>query len=128
MTCKPSPKAHVRGVVSLSITIVAILIALVTPSRSGGQPPTKATTVPTSHDDSLTLFLPSVTYDSGGEGPISVAVADVNGDGRPDLIVANLVCADVSCTGGSVDVLLGNGDGTFQPATGYDSAGLMPGR
>ena len=42
-----------------------------------------------------------------GRGPIAVAVADVNGDGKPDLVVANARTATVS-------VLLGNGDGTFQ--------------
>ena len=36
-----------------------------------------------------------------------MAVGDVNGDGKPDLVVAN----DSSNT---VSVLLGNGDGTFQ--------------
>jgi hypothetical protein len=40
----------------------------------------------------------------------SVAVADVNGDGKPDLIVGSGLGA-----GGQVSVLLGNGDGTFQP-------------
>src|SRR5208337_4115916 len=48
------------------------------------------------------LFLPAVTYDSGGTGTNAIAVADVNGDGNPDLIVANNV--------GNVGVLLGNGD------------------
>src|SRR5206468_2310605 len=42
-----------------------------------------------------------------GSSPIAVRAADVNGDGRPDLIIAN--SAD-----NTVSVLLGNGDGTFQ--------------
>ena len=37
-----------------------------------------------------------------------MAVADVNGDGKPDLVVANY-------GGNAVSVLLGNGDGTFRP-------------
>lgn len=58
-------------------------------------------------------------YISGPGSPESVAVADVNGDGKPDLLVA--------ITGnnfeGSVGVLLGNGDGTFQPVVLHDSGG-----
>jgi hypothetical protein len=42
-----------------------------------------------------------------GQGPSAVVVADLNGDGIPDLVVANQFDYDVS-------VLLGNGDGTFQ--------------
>jgi hypothetical protein len=54
-----------------------------------------------------------VTYPSGGVNPWSVAGADVNEDGKPDLLVANSCNAD-PCTGGLVGVLLGNGDGSFQ--------------
>jgi len=121
------------------------------------------------------VFLPALTYASGGDLPYSVAVADLNGDGKPDLLVANVtdsgngavgvllgngdgtfqapvvyssggiesfslavadlngdekldvvvtnVCADATCDRGSIGVLLGNGDGTFQPATTYDAGG-----
>src|SRR6516162_8784528 len=51
-------------------------------------------------------FLATLAFDTGSY-PISVAVADFNGDGKPDLAVA-----DIS----TVRVLLGKGDGTFLPA------------
>ena len=66
-------------------------------------------------------FQAAVPYGSGGEDALSVAVADVNGDGKPDLLVANN-CAS-NCLGGSISVLLGNGDGTFQAAVPYGSGG-----
>src|SRR5947199_105591 len=47
-----------------------------------------------------------------GAAPRSVAVGDVNGDGRSDLAVAN-------DNVGSVSVLLGNGDGTFKAARNF---------
>jgi Bacterial Ig-like domain (group 3)/FG-GAP-like repeat len=63
------------------------------------------------------------TYTSAGWGPTQVAVADVNGDGKLDLVLAS-TCGDAAChTDGSVAVLLGNGDGTFRPAVAYDSGG-----
>ncbi len=68
-------------------------------------------------------FGPPVTFGSGGLGPSSVVIADVNGDGKPDLVVTN-DCADSSCTNGSVSVLLGNGNGTFNTAVSYNSGGL----
>ncbi|MGB8986721.1 MAG: FG-GAP-like repeat-containing protein, partial [Candidatus Sulfotelmatobacter sp.] len=69
-------------------------------------------------------FQPPVAYGSGGSETFSVALADINGDGKPDLLVAN-ACSDNTCSNnGSVGVLLGNGDGTFQAATAYGSAGL----
>lgn len=72
-------------------------------------------------------FEPAATYISGDFAASSIAVADVNGDGKPDLLVANLCAANTSClSGGVVDVLLGNGDGTFQPAMAYPSGGSYP--
>jgi hypothetical protein len=66
-------------------------------------------------------FAPVVTYDSGSSGAEAVAIADVNGDGIPDLIVADCQSLPDFCgvDEGTVGVLLGNGDGTFQPATIY---------
>src|SRR5262249_17146488 len=53
---------------------------------------------------------------SVGAVPTSVAVADVNGDGKPDLVACNQFGDKFpSSSDGTVSVLLGNGDGTFQP-------------
>src|ERR1700674_3738612 len=62
-------------------------------------------------------FAPAKTYPVG-TSPSAVVVGDFNGDGKPDLAVANSGSNNVS-------ILLGNGDGTFQPAVNFD-AGLSP--
>jgi len=70
------------------------------------------------------LFAPPVLYGSGGYQANAVAVADVNGDGKLDLVVANSCNNNNNClSGGQVGVLLGNGDGTFQTAAVYGSGG-----
>jgi hypothetical protein len=48
-----------------------------------------------------------------GSDPVSVAIADVNGDGKLDLATANFG-GDPDFETNSVSVLLGNGDGTFR--------------
>ena len=68
-------------------------------------------------------FKPAVQYDSAGQNGFTIVAADVNGDGKPDLLIAN-ECAQNNCNNASVSVLLGNGDGTFQAATAYPTNGL----
>jgi FG-GAP-like repeat len=48
---------------------------------------------------------------ASGANPVGVAVGDVNGDGRPDVVTANM-------SGGDVTVLLGDGRGSFLPGVG----------
>jgi Big-like domain-containing protein/VCBS repeat protein len=71
-------------------------------------------------DPGSQLFLPPVLYGSGGDTVFSVAVGDVNGDGKPDLVVTNYFPS-------SVAVLLGRGNGTFESAVTYGTGGLGPG-
>ena len=62
-------------------------------------------------------FQSAMNYGAGSE-PSSLAIGDLNGDAKPDLVVANEGSDDVS-------VLLGNGDGSFQSAMNH-SAGDYP--
>ena len=77
-------------------------------------------------------FQPAVGYDTGqspggyeggdvnGTYPRAVAIADINGDGIPDLVVDNIGNSNTNPVQlGSVAVLLGNGDGTFQHPIQY---------
>lgn len=71
-------------------------------------------------------FQSVVQYGSGAQSASSVAISDVNGDGRPDLVVANRCENNIDCANGTVGVLLGNGDGTFRAEVNYGSAGQYP--
>jgi len=78
------------------------------------------------------VFLVSVTFPYGaaasefatpksypvGTSPTDVVIADFNGDGKPDIAVVNSGSNNVS-------ILLGNGDGTFQPARNFDVGNSM---
>ena len=62
------------------------------------------------------LFAPPTNYPVGN-GPSSVAVGDFNGDGIPDLAIANNNSNDIT-------ILLGNGDGTFRLFGTFTAGGL----
>lgn len=73
--------------------------------------------------DKNPLQAKTISFDGGNSSTVgssahSVATADLNGDGKADLVVSNY-------NSGSVSVLLGTGDGTFQPKDDY-SVGNNP--
>ena len=75
----------------------------------------QAGSVSVSLADSLGVYHLASTY-TVGVGPVAVALADVNGDGNLDIVVANRLDKTVS-------VLLGNGDGSFRQALNFPLSG-----
>ena len=71
-------------------------------------------------------FQSQVTYETG-QNPQAIAIADINGDGKPDLIVGNT--GSSYYPGDTISILLGNGNGTFQTqqalATGDAPASIV---
>jgi hypothetical protein len=64
------------------------------------------------------------TYYPVGTAPPAIAIGDFNGDGIPDLVVANAGNVFMG-DDGNVGILLGNGDGTFRATRSFD-AGKNP--
>jgi hypothetical protein len=70
-------------------------------------------------------FTPLTAGPDSGDNPRFLVTADFNGDGIPDLAALSPCQAEDPCTG-TINVMLGNGDGTFTPGATNLAAGLDP--
>ncbi|HEV2383552.1 MAG TPA: FG-GAP-like repeat-containing protein [Terriglobia bacterium] len=64
-----------------------------------------------------------------GDGPSQIVLGDFNNDTNLDLATVNACGDDPNCgftSSGTISILLGNGDGTFQPHSDF-AAGIGPG-
>jgi FG-GAP-like repeat len=91
----------------ISLSLVALAVAAAAPSAASAQTFSKMGQIP--------QFLAPVSYPV--PGATLAVLADVNGDGILDIVTANGFPGNTFVAGGQgVSVLLGNGDGSFQPA------------
>lgn len=75
--------------------------------------------------DAVQHFPPGVPPDTGPGAlvqPVSIKVGDFNGDGHQDLVTGNRRPSDEPPIDSGVSILLGRGDGTFEPAEEFATA------
>jgi hypothetical protein len=103
MGCSCLPSTAARGAVKTPVTAWLLVIGVLSAGLW--------------REASAQGFAPKTDFATGTQ-PRSVAIGDVNGDGRPDLAVANYISSTVS-------VLLGTGTGGFGAKTDF-ATGTQP--
>jgi autotransporter-associated beta strand protein len=102
------------GAVSLSVGVAPFAVEVADLTGNGkldivtSDPSTNQVSVLLNTSSGGTLSFSGPQFFAAGPHPVSIAIADLNGDGKPDLAVADEY-------GYEVGVLLGNGDGSFAP-------------
>src|SRR5262249_27980492 len=92
-------------------------------SRSAQQ---RKLTLETLEERTVLSFLPPVTFPVG-VNPRAVTVGDFNNDGKSDLAIVNQGPSSTSTPQSSLSVLLGNGNGSVQPAVPANVQNSGPG-
>jgi hypothetical protein len=57
--------------------------------------------------------LQAAAANNAGDSPDAILATDLNGDGKPDLVVGNWGTVDGGSNKGSITVLMGGGSGSF---------------
>ena len=71
-------------------------------------------------------FAEATLFEVGAYTAYGVTVADINGDTHPDILVSDS-CVTTSCSNpGTLSILYGNGDGSFQPPVLIGPGGDQP--
>src|SRR6516162_4540243 len=109
--------AHAKEIPMLIQTFFNSLTSSPTRRRPIRRRPLSRLLLEALEDRCLLSFLPAVNYPVGSY-PHALVTGDFNGDGRPDLAVANQ-------SSNTVSILLGNANGTFQPALNF-ATGIGP--
>jgi hypothetical protein len=123
-------RRHLLSLLCLVAAFIGVVSAQSNPAGRAGRANAldEATSLPTKLTPAAQAlsvsFAKPVVYGSGGSGPRSLAVADLNNDGYLDIVVANQCPLDGYCPNGQVSVLLGNAQGTFQSPALYSSGGV----
>jgi hypothetical protein len=122
MTRHVARKIHILTIVAVFVAMVTALACINSVAQESGSVQAQ----PGSLSSVNSLFSVASSYPVGHDVGAAqfVAVADVNGDGNPDLVVAGQNCAGGCSGGGKVSVLLANSNGRgFQSPVVYDSGG-----